>query len=673
MNPPLMLRCAWHATLAIATLVLASVCAAQTPPADPNDGQHFRALAFHDVRPQVRASMATQPDETAVDERMLADFFAWLRQHGHQPVSLQQIVDARAGRAPLPPRAVLLTFDDGYSSTYTRVFPLLQQFNYPATVALVTHWMEQPPGSQVTYGESSLPRENFLSWKQVREMQASGLIEFISHTHDMHRGHLAIPQGNQLPAAASLAHGDKGYESLADYTSRIAQDLRRSQAIIETHTGVRVRALAWPYGAYNATSTRVAQEAGLDIQMNLDDGPNHAGVPLTTLRRALPTYDQPASNYIHYLRSEAKPAGARAPAQRFVHIDLDYVYDPNPAQQEANLSQLVQRIATIRPRSVFLQAFADPDGDGAADAVYFPNRHLPVRADLFARAAWQLKKRAGVQVYAWMPVLAWRLPTGHPLADRVVTARTPAARRYHRLTPFDESVRGLIGELYEDLGHHARFDGVLFHDDALLGDDEDASPAARLVYDQWGLGDPLQTPLSPEALTAWTAHKARWLTDFTLTLAARSRAWNPGLKTARNIYAQPVLEPQAEHWFSQKLDDFLAHYDHTVLMAMPYMEQQDRPLPWLRQLVQAVARRPDGLERTLFELQARDWRTNQPVPDAELARQMRHLQNLGVRHLGYYPDDFVHQQPGVSTAREALSTQWDPVWPPPAPLRPSVP
>lgn len=50
--------------------------------------------------------------------------------------------------------------------------------------------------------------------------------------------------------------------------------------------------------------------------------------------------------------------------------------------------------------TVYLQAFADPAGDGLVKAVYFPNRWLPVKADIFSRIAWQLRTRANAAVYA---------------------------------------------------------------------------------------------------------------------------------------------------------------------------------------------------------------------------------------------------------------------------------
>lgn len=45
--------------------------------------------------------------------------------------------------------------------------------------------------------------------------------------------------------------------------------------------------------------------------------------------------------------------------------------------------------------------------------------------------------------------------------------------------------------LYDDLAGHAAFDGILFHDDALLSDYEDASAAAIAAYQQAGFSGSL--------------------------------------------------------------------------------------------------------------------------------------------------------------------------------------
>ena len=651
----------WRTALLGLLLAVALPAPAQPlPPADPSDGLTFRVLSFHDVRTNVRATFEDSPDETAVDERTFAEVFAWLAHSGYRPVSLQQIVDARAGGKPLPAQAVLLTFDDGYRSAYTKVFPLLKRYNYPALMALVTSWLDVPAGQLVHWGDKPAPRENFLLWSEAAEMARSGLVEFASHTDAMHTGIAANPQGNLLPSAATHRYDSATgrYESDDAYARRVEADLRRSREIIEARTGAKVRATVWPYGAYNTAALKASERAGMPITFTLDDGPNTGAVPLSRIRRALAAYDNQAPDYARLLRS---PVGGEVrPVNRVMHVDLDYVYDPDPAQQERNLSLLIDRVAAVRPRSVFLQAYADPDGDGVADAMYFPNRHLPMRADLFARAAWQLRTRTGVKVYAWMPVTAFRLPEANPLATHTVVtqAGTTPDDRYHRLTPFDPAVRALVGDIYEDLGSHAFFEGLLFHDDAMLADDEDASPAALATYARWGLPRDVAAIRADPALTArWTTAKTRYLIDFTHELAARVGAWRPALETARNLYARPLLEPRAEQWFAQNYEASLAAYDYVALMAMPRMEGEADAQAWLARLAKRAADTPRGLDGTVFELQARDWRTGEPVPDAELTRQWTLLQRAGVRHLGYYPDDFLNDQPSLDTVRRALSVR----------------
>ncbi len=662
---PSLARAALAWLLLACALALALPAAAQPlPPADPDDGVTFRVLSFHDVRTNVRASFEDSPDETAVDERSFAEVFAWLQHSGYHPVSLQQIVDARAGGKPLPSQPVLLTFDDGYRSAYTKVFPLLKRYNYPALMALVTSWLDVPQGQLVHWGDKPAPRDNFLLWSEAAEMARSGLVEFASHSDAMHTGVLANPQGNLLPSAATHRYdpATQRYEDDSAYTQRVEADLRRSREIIEARTGAKVRSTVWPYGAYNAAALRASERAGMPITFTLDDGANTAAVPLTRIRRALAAYDNEAPTYARLLRS---PTGGEVrPVNRVMHVDLDYVYDPDPAQQERNLSMLIDRVAAVRPRAVFLQAYADPDGDGVADAMYFPNRHLPMRADLFSRAAWQLRSRAGVKVYAWMPVTAFRLPASDPLATHTVTTQSGAMPdgRYHRLTPFDPAVRALVGDIYEDLGRHAFFEGLLFHDDATLADDEDASPAALATYAQWGLpGDVAAIRANPELMARWSSAKTRYLIEFTQELARRTGAWRPVLETARNLYARPLLEPGAEQWFAQNYEASLAAYDYVALMAMPRMEgevgQGNNGDAWLSRLARRVADTPRGLDGTVFELQARDWRTGQPVPDEELTRQWTLLQRAGVRNLGYYPDDFLNNQPSLDTVRRAISVR----------------
>lgn len=599
----------------------------------PGQARALLVLSYHDIRDDVAAKGDADP--FAVSTRNFAMHLDWLRAHGYVPVSAQAVRDARAGRRPLPEKAVLLTFDDGLRSTYTHAYPLLRSYGYPALVAVVTGWMDLPADARVQYGHRDFTRDDFLTWEQLREMQASGLVEVASHSHALHTGVPGNPQGNQLPAAITRRWAG-GYEPEAAYRERIRADLAQSAGLIEKYLGRRPQVIVWPYAAYNRVANDLAGAQGMGMSFDLEGrsaeldlgntGRDAIGGGSDSLARLL-MYDNPdVGDLVYELRRDLRLDGVRA-----IQVDLDYVYDADPAQAERNLGALVERIHRIKPTHVYLQAFADADGDGAAEALYFPNRHLPMRADLFNRVAWQLRTRGNVAVYAWMPVLGFELADPARQQRLQIAASNP--KEIPRLDPTRPEAAALIGDLYEDLAISAHFTGLLFHDDAYLREDE--------VLADGSTG----------------AARTRRLIDFTHQLEQRAEHWRPKLVTVRNLFAQPVLEPASEAWFAQQLPAFNEAYDFTALMAMPYMENAARPTEWLEHLVRAVGRSPLGLDRTIFELQSTDWRGPRPVPAHALEAQARRVLALGGRHLAYYPDDFLKDQPPLESARAVMSAR----------------
>ena len=615
----------------------------------------FQVLGYHDVRDDPTSA----PDRYTVSTANLLQHFAWLRENGFNIVSVDAILAARAGTKTLPPKAVLLTFDDGYRSAYTRVFPLLKVFNYPAILAVPGSWLEVASDGRVPYEGRDLGREEFLQWDEIREMADSGLVEIASHSFDLHHGIRANPQGDQLPAAIGRRHdaASNSYESDADYTRRIRDDLVRNSDLLARRLGQRPRIMVWPYGRYNGIGMRIADDAGMPIGITLDEGLNTPDVPLERVRRYLVSYNPDVPELAVALTAQMRPVPLRV-----MHVDLDYVYDPDPQRQTQNIGHLLDRIRNMGINAVFLQAFADPDGSGAADALYFPSRHLPLRADLFSHVAWQIQTRGGnVKIYAWMPLLAFELPSGQAGIERVNTSEVggkPTAG-YPRLSPFDPHAQLVIREIYEDLAKHAVFQGLLFHDDAMLTDYEDASPSALHHYsDIWGMPPDIgRIRADPKLFADWTRRKTRYLIEFSLDLARRVEIYQARVLTARNLFARVALDPRAEAWFAQSLPGFLASYDYTAVMAMPYLEGADEPIGWLRRLIAEVARQPAGLQRSVFELQSVDWRTHSQIASRLIARQMQELQLAGALNFGYYPDDFHRNHPSLDVIKPLFSLE----------------
>ncbi|MFA8395203.1 poly-beta-1,6-N-acetyl-D-glucosamine N-deacetylase PgaB [Burkholderia ubonensis] len=638
------------------------------PPSDPADGKTFRVICMHDVRDNLLSmfSTATMIDPYAIDTGTLTAVFSWLQTNNYHTITVKQIEASRHGGKPLPPRSVLLTFDDGFRSHFTKVLPLLKRFRYPAVMGIVTAWIDAPADTPIRISDRiQLPRDYFMSWDEVKQVGSSELVELACHTHNLHHGAVANPQGNELPATTSHLYlaNEKRYETDAEFETRVHDDLQTCIRQIRERTGLVARSMVWPYGAENQPVQKISTSLGMDIQFSLDAGPNTPDVPLDRLRRILMMYDVDIGGFERSMREPATNRGEVEGAERIVQVDLDQVYDPNPAQQEKNLGELVERIYRMQPKSVYLQAFADPKGTGVAEAVYFPNRHLPMRADLFCRAAWQLNTRSNVQVYAWMPVLAFRPPPEKLHSLETVTAYSGAPARENgtrvfRLSPFDPNARLLIEQIYEDLSKHASFNGILFSDDAVLDDYEDAGRHALQLYAQWGLPRDIgQIRAKPDLMSRWTRQKTRYLLDLTRQLEQVVLAnQNAGdVLTARNIFAQPVLNPESEAWYAQNYDDFLKAYDFVALMAMPYMEQASDPDRWLDKLASVVATKQHGFAKTVFELQAYDWRARKEISSATLLAQMGRLRSRGALSFGYYPDNFLHDQPKLATIRSAMS------------------
>ncbi|WP_289329400.1 poly-beta-1,6-N-acetyl-D-glucosamine N-deacetylase PgaB [Pseudomonas sp. 'CRE Jenny 4'] len=658
--------------LLVLGVMLAAACAQQpapyTPPAErpiaPNEApwpkNHFLGIAYHDVEDR-------DPDQAVVAVRTerLIEQLAWLRENGYQAVSVDQILAARRGGPALPPKAVMLSFDDGYSSFYTRVMPILRAYHWPALLAPVGSWIDTPLNQPVDFAGTPRPRGEFLTWQQIREVSQSGLVEIAAHTDANHKGILANPQGNLEPAATTRSFDPKtnGYESEAQFQARMRADVAAISNKIRTVTGKAPRVWVWPYGAADGTSLAVVGEHGYEMALTLEDGLDDLG-NLMNSPRFLVASDPDGEHFANSMVA----VQTKAP-MRVLHVDLDNVYDPDPAQQARNLDVLVQRVVDMGAGTVFLQAFADPKGDGLVHSLYFPNRHLPMRADLFNRVAWQLHTRAHASVYAWMPVLSFALDHKLPRVTRwdPKTGQVgPDPDQYKRLSPFDPKVRQVIGEIYQDLARVGPIDGILYHDDAVFNDFEDASPAALKAYAAQGLPDSIAAlRADPAVMQRWTRFKSRYLIDFTHELTAKVRAIRgPQVLTARNIFAEPMLNPGSETWFAQNLDDFLQAYDWTAPMAMPLMEGQEVKTSnaWLEKLIATVKTRPGAMQKTIFELQAKDWRT-QAAPDIsaeQLAEWMGVLKRQGVTSFGYYPDNFLENSPDLKTIRPALSNQWNP-------------
>ncbi len=152
-------------------------------------------LCYHEIDDRSDALIpgyAVKPDQ-------FAQQLAWLEEQGYHFVSVGDVLADAAGRRPLPDKALLLSFDDGYRSFYRNALPILTRHHAPAVVALVGSWLGTQP--DIDFDGRKVPRSDLMSWAELRELQRSGSVEIASHSYAMHEGIVANPQGNREPAA----------------------------------------------------------------------------------------------------------------------------------------------------------------------------------------------------------------------------------------------------------------------------------------------------------------------------------------------------------------------------------------------------------------------------------------------------------------------------------------
>ena len=282
----------WAGTLALllSLLVAAGLWVVKTRPYDPAQhrpptvaaaARHFPVyrdallvLNWHDVA-------ASGDSPYTVTPQALAAQLGALRAAGFHSVRLADVEALLAGRpVRLPPRPILLTFDDGPASNWLDADPLLQRYGFTAVAFLITGKVVDP------YKPSY-----HLSTEQVRRMADSGRWEFGGHTDDLHR--LAtVPGGAQAPALLNRLLAGRE-ETLPEWRARVLADLGRSQRFFRRVLGHPVGAFAFPYGAADrptddpaipAQLNRLLGESGFRLAFageDLDRGEGQLEVPVT--------------------------------------------------------------------------------------------------------------------------------------------------------------------------------------------------------------------------------------------------------------------------------------------------------------------------------------------------------------------------------------------------------
>lgn len=198
----------------------------------PSKKHYIPILMYHSISSHASKGFrpCTVPAE-AFDKQL-----SYLEQNHYISLTVTQLIQAIAnGGSTLPPRPVVLTFDDGFADFYSAALPALRHHGFNATLYIATSFVEGTSRWLENIGEGNRP---MLTWEQLAEINASG-IECAAHTH-------THPKLDMLPPS----------------TAR--DEIVRSKELLEDHLSQRISSFAYPFGFYSSRVMRIVRESGFD-------------------------------------------------------------------------------------------------------------------------------------------------------------------------------------------------------------------------------------------------------------------------------------------------------------------------------------------------------------------------------------------------------------------------
>lgn len=216
------------------------------PPDPKNSGSvEIPVLMFHHIRPLYPWLNSKERFYTITPERLRAQIEEALAA-GYHPISLEAFNYAlTTSTVRLPEKPILLTFDDGHRGHYQYVFPLLKEFQIPATFFIIVN-------DHVLNG--------YMTNDMIKEVSESGLVDIGSHT----RSHVMLTQHGKL---------------------RRDQEIVGSKFDLEELLGKPVTAFAYPFGATSKIIEQEVGAAGYDLGFRIGPGTIHTEASRYGLRR----------------------------------------------------------------------------------------------------------------------------------------------------------------------------------------------------------------------------------------------------------------------------------------------------------------------------------------------------------------------------------------------------
>jgi len=205
---------------------------------------------------------------------------AWLHRFRFNVLRMDEVLAALRGERPIPPRAVALTFDDGYENFYEHAYPVLARYGFPAMVYLISGRLGEPAQWFAADGRDT---PALMSAERIRALQRAG-IDFGSHGSR----HVRLAEVDLETARADI------------FDSR-----RELQALLDEE----VRHFCYPYGSHNAAVVELVRQAGFASGVSCQRGAATADFDALALPRKAISYGDNLIGFFWKLMMKDEPKG----------------------------------------------------------------------------------------------------------------------------------------------------------------------------------------------------------------------------------------------------------------------------------------------------------------------------------------------------------------------------
>jgi peptidoglycan/xylan/chitin deacetylase (PgdA/CDA1 family) len=277
----------------------------------------LRVLTYHRVDDPERQPFL-DPGLISATPTLFAEQMAYLARR-YEPVDLMQLLEARSGGTPLPRRAVLVSFDDGYRDFASIAWPILKRARVPVVLFVSTGYADHPERSYwwdrlyraVTFTNRDAIEAPFAGRMPLRtarerrtclgrlrtyvkelpaersEPAVADLCERLGEEGAAPESVLGWGELRQLAAdGVQLAsHGEQHAILTRCTPDRVRSEVRNAQTTLEREIGQVPRAFAYPNGSHDAMVRDILREEGFDLAFTQRDGHNElSGLQLDPLQ-----------------------------------------------------------------------------------------------------------------------------------------------------------------------------------------------------------------------------------------------------------------------------------------------------------------------------------------------------------------------------------------------------